>query len=211
MKVINTMTKKITNTLFPKHSAPFYIVIGFFILVIFWGESEYIDRLKKLTNQKDGFNIMTQFFIPGFSGLVGGYSTVIMASLKDKYIQHNHVFSKFMSIGFIAGIAAVNLLNPSGTVSQVMILGLLAGLSGFSYLERSALVQTDTENETLVNNEDKDKAYETFEQYKSKDKNTNMGDVSDMNDASANVRNQKDALREELKRLRDKKEGDSNG
>lgn len=201
--------KKINTALFPRHSAPFYLIIGLFILVIFGGESEYIDRFKQLTNQTDGFNIMTQFFIPGFSGLVGGYSTVIMASLKDKYIQHNHVFSKFMSIGFIAGIAAVNLLNPSGTVSQVMILGLLAGLSGFSYLERSALVQTDTENETLVNSEDKDKAYETFEQYKSKDKY--MGDVSDMNGASANVRNQRDRLREELKRLQDKKEGGKDG
>lgn len=210
MKVFYSLIKKITHALFPKHSAPFYIIIGFFILVVFGEDNKYMYRLKTLTEQNNGFNIMTQFFIPGFAGLVGGYSTVIMASLKDKYIQHNHVFSKFMSIGFIAGIAAVNLLNPSGTVSQVMVLGLLAGLSGFSYLERSALVQTDTENKTLVNNEDKDHAYEAFEKYKNKDINTDMGDMNVINDKSTEVRNQRDFLREELKRLRNQKEGENN-
>lgn len=143
---------------------------------------------------------MRQLFIPGFSGVVGGYSTVVISSFKDKYIQHNNVFSKFMSIGFIAGVVAVNLLNPSGTVSQVMVLGLLAGLSGFSYLERSALVQTDSEKEALVDNKDKDRFFEKYRNI----------DEFDFNDEENKLQTKKMELNKELDYLTSQKEGGEN-
>lgn len=145
------MNDDFKRILFTRYTFPIYLISIFFVIILFGEENEYISRIKSLTAETEGFNIMKQLFIPGFAGMAGGFSTVIISSLDTKYIQHNHVFSKFMSIGFIAGVAAVNLLNPSGTVSQVMILGLLAGLSGFSYLERSALVQAESEKKALIN------------------------------------------------------------
>lgn len=99
------------------------------------------------------FDVFNQLLIPGVSGLIGGLALVIIASLGDKYRVFTlrilaSFYWKFGVIGAIAGIAAVNLLNPSGDISQVMILGLIAGLSGVTYLKRTALV--DDVNEQLI-------------------------------------------------------------
>ncbi|MEK6190575.1 MAG: hypothetical protein N2A99_06260 [Carnobacterium alterfunditum] len=88
----------------------------------------------------DNFNIFTQLVVPGISGLLGGIALVIMATMKDGFTKFLGFYWKFGFLGVLAGIAAVNLLNPDGDISQVMVLGLIAGLSGVSYLKRTALV-----------------------------------------------------------------------
>lgn len=93
----------------------------------------------------EGFRFLQQLIIPGFTGAVGGLALVIMASLNDDegFLSVKNIYMvyiKFALLGVVAGIAAVNLLNPQGDISQVLVLGLIAGLSGVSYLKRTALV-----------------------------------------------------------------------
>lgn len=93
----------------------------------------------------EDFNFLQQLIVPGFTGAIGGLAVVVMASLNDdkgllKFKSIYTVYIKFALLGIIAGIAAVNLLNPQGNISQVLVLGLIAGLSGVSYLKRTALV-----------------------------------------------------------------------
>lgn len=101
----------------------------------------------------EGFRILEQLIIPGFTGAIGGLALVVMASLNDDegFLSVKNIYMvyiKFALLGVIAGIAAVNLLNPQGDISQVLVLGLIAGLSGVSYLKRTALV--DDIQEKLV-------------------------------------------------------------
>lgn len=101
----------------------------------------------------EGFRLLQQLIIPGFTGAIGGLALVIMASLNDDdgFLSVKNIYMvyiKFALLGVIAGIAAVNLLNPQGDISQVLVLGLIAGLSGVSYLKRTALV--DDIQEKLV-------------------------------------------------------------
>ncbi|MEK4715941.1 hypothetical protein [Sporosarcina sp. FSL K6-5500] len=109
----------------------------------------------------DDFNFLYQLFVPGVSGAVGGLILVIIMSMENEYqgTRIRWIKSKFAIIGVIAGIAAVNLLNPSGSFSQVMILSLLAGLSGISYLKRNALVEGFHEDNLLIA---KEKSLEKF-------------------------------------------------
>lgn len=93
------------------------------------------------------FKILEQLLIPAISGGIGGLAVVVMASLNENFekvepsfLEKVGVCIKFLFLGGIAGIAAVNLLNPNGNISQVMVLGLIAGLSAYSYLERTALI-----------------------------------------------------------------------
>lgn len=107
-------------------------------------------EFNKFLTYFDGFNMMNQFLIPLFFGALGGYCYVIIDSVKDTYRQGiKHIKKKFSFIGAIAGVTAVNLLNPSGSLSQVMILALIAGLSGFSYLKRNALVDSHREDSIM--------------------------------------------------------------
>lgn len=101
----------------------------------------------------EDFRLLEQLIIPGLSGMIGGLALVVMASLNDskgflRVIKIYRIYIKFALLGIIAGIAAVNLLNPQGNLSQVLVLGLIAGLSGVSYLKRTALV--DDIQEKLV-------------------------------------------------------------
>jgi uncharacterized membrane protein len=100
----------------------------------------------------DDFNFLYQLFVPGISGGIGGLILVLIMSMEDDYQGNliDWIKVKFAIIGTIAGIAAVNLLNPSGSFSQVMILSLLAGLSGISYLKRNALVEGLHEDSLLI-------------------------------------------------------------
>ncbi|KOS61428.1 hypothetical protein FJQ98_16735 [Lysinibacillus agricola] len=110
----------------------------------------FIDEFNSFLTYFKGFNMMNQFLIPSLFGALGGYCYIIIDGVKGGYRQDiKHIKKKFSFVGSVAGITAVNLLNPSGTVSQVMILGLIAGLSGFSYLKRNALVDSHREDSIM--------------------------------------------------------------
>lgn len=114
-----------------------------------------------------GFKLFEQLLIPIVSGGIGGLALVVMASLNYNGVLITkkiwNIYAKFAFLGSIAGVAAVNLLNPNGDISQVMVLGLVAGLSGFSYLKRTALV--DSIQEDLVFKSIKEDAVDTAEEF----------------------------------------------
>lgn len=124
----------------------------FIVLIILLLSIVYSSFPKQLTTFVlccNNFNVLRQLILPIGFGAIGGYAAVIMGSLDDNFTNRDHIRKKFTFIGGIAGFAAVNLLNPSGSVSQVMILALIAGLSGVSYLKRSALVESAHEDSIL--------------------------------------------------------------
>lgn len=134
----------------------------------------------------EGFKIFQQLLIPAFSGGIGGLAVVIMASLHDDDIEWKKYF-KFLFLGAIAGIAAVNLLNPEGTVSQVMVLGLVAGLSAYSYLKRTALVDNAEENKVFQRFkanaiDDAEKFIESADVIEDFDELDDLTEVSDLED-----------------------------
>lgn len=88
------------------------------------------------------FNVFKQLFLPFLSGVAGGYASTKIMKLDYEYEklsdEDEHLF---VFLGGLAGWLAVNLLNPSGTIAQVLVLGFIAGLSGVTYLKRNALVE----------------------------------------------------------------------
>lgn len=121
--------------------------------VVFFTKTLYAIGRDLFMLEFDGFRLLQQLYIPALTGGIGGLSLMVMASLsnygefslKDSY----RIYIKLALLGGIAGIAAVNLLNPDGNISQVMVLGLIAGLSGFSYLKRNSLVDSIHEDSVL--------------------------------------------------------------
>lgn len=127
-----------------------FIVFLLFLIIV--TKLFFFDEFLSFFNCCNHFNTLRQLIVPSVFGAIGGYSFVIMSSLNSTYNRNvPHVKKKFSFIGAVAGIAAVNLLNPSGSVSQVMILSLIAGLSGISYLKRNALVGSEHEESLLEN------------------------------------------------------------
>lgn len=102
-------------------------------------------------NTSDDFRIEQQLYLPMFFGSIGGYCFIIIQTLTrlSSTKTHKNARIKFTFIGAIAGIASVNLLNPTGNVSQIIILALIAGLSGVSYLSRNSLVDSKIEGEIM--------------------------------------------------------------
>lgn len=103
-------------------------------------------------DEPGSFNMKTQLSIPILFGGIGGYSYSIIESTLPRHIKnkHRHIRKTFSFAGSIAGVAAVNLLNPSANVSQSLVLSLIAGLSGISYLKRIALVDSKLEDDLMV-------------------------------------------------------------
>ena len=125
----------------------FILFLLFFIIIV---KLFFYEDLITFISCCGNFDVLRQLIIPLVFGAIGGYSYVIMSSLTSTYNKEvPHARKKFTFIGSIAGIAAVNLLNPSGSVSQVLILSLIAGLSGISYLKRNALVDSQHEDNIL--------------------------------------------------------------
>lgn len=146
----NSSKNKITikNNSFWKHGEIHFIL--FLLLLALLIKLLFYKEFLLFFNCCNHFNMLRQIIIPLSFGAIGGYSYVIMSSLTSTYNTGiPHARKKFTFIGSIAGIAAVNLLNPSGSVSQVMILSLIAGLSGISYLKRNALVDSQHEDSIL--------------------------------------------------------------
>lgn len=114
----------------------------------------------------DDFRLMQQLIIPFIAGSIGGFITVLLKCIKKEselddysrtYRKVNkdsfssvplRLYWKYSFVGGVAGFAAVALLNPQGTTSQVSVLALLAGLSGIQYLKQNALV-TESERDTI--------------------------------------------------------------
>lgn len=133
---------------FWNHGEFYFILLSIAIITII--RMYFIEDFKKILVYFDGFDMMNQLLIPLVFGALGGYCYIIIDSVSSKYRQDiKHIKKKFSFVGSIAGVTAVNLLNPSGSVSQVMILALIAGLSGFSYLKRNALVDSRHEDSIM--------------------------------------------------------------
>lgn len=65
-------------------------------------------------------------------------------------------------VRWISWLVAVNLLNPSGTIGQVSVLGFIAGLSGVTYLKRNALVEAIEEKRMFGVEEIKEEFFNRF-------------------------------------------------
>lgn len=93
------------------------------------------------------FNVFNQLVFPFISGLIGGLASYYIGKADSAYDSRKLNGKGFLYIwlGGLAGWLAVNLLNPSGTISQVSVLGFIAGMSGVTYLKRNALVEASEE------------------------------------------------------------------
>lgn len=92
--------------------------------------------------KNEEFNVFKQLFLPFLSGVAGGYASTKIMELDYEYEELTSGEEYlYIFLGGLAGWLAVNLLNPSGTIAQVLVLGFVAGLSGVTYLKRNALVE----------------------------------------------------------------------
>lgn len=139
-------------------------IILFYIISIF---SHYIvgDLIKKLRIQDiiiflfNQIDISRQLAMPFVFGIIGssatslimllkGHTDVKLKVFKGKLRRLNWIITVLISsfIGGIAGIGAVNILNSDGSPTEVLVIALVAGLSGVSYLKGIALVNGTEEN-----------------------------------------------------------------
>lgn len=107
-----------------------------------------------------GINIKNQLALPFFIGIIGSFSTALILLLKGQTNVKIGLFKgSFESLnwclavlascilGGIAGVGAVNILNSDGTVTEVLVISLVAGLSGVTYLKGIALMNGTEEDE----------------------------------------------------------------
>ncbi|MEX3746532.1 hypothetical protein [Lysinibacillus xylanilyticus] len=114
--------------------------------------------------KKQDFNIFLQLIFPFASGLIGGLASYYIGKADREYDSKklNGKGSLYIWLGGLAGWLAVNLLNPSGTIGQVSVLGFIAGLSGVTYLKRNALVEAIEEKRMFGVEEIKEYFFDRF-------------------------------------------------
>lgn len=107
---------------------------------------------------ENDFGLLNQVIVPLFSGAIACWIRLVIAIMLDEEGDDDtakHVLKKYswvyMLIGALAGIVAVNLLNPKGSFAQVLTISVLAGLSGITYLLRSSMVDSIFEDKILKN------------------------------------------------------------
>lgn len=117
------------------------------------------------------FNLITQLIIPFiFGGAVGALKQSYKEVKSNKSNESNNskesktkrVFSKHSIAGALAGIVAVNMFNPKGTIDQVIVISVFAGTHGMAWLLANSFLSSKTADEIqkeLVQEDD-----EIFEQ-----------------------------------------------
>lgn len=121
--------------------------------------------------REENFNIFIQLIFPFIAGTIGGWASyAIMKRDGESFDPKKLEGSKSLHVwlGGLAGFLAVNLLNPSGNIGQVLVLGFVAGLSGVTYLKRNALVESLEEKRMF--GKEKSKLIQTV-------RNLNQGEV----------------------------------
>lgn len=130
--------------------------------------------------EEEDFNIFLQLIFPFISGLIGGYASYYIGKADREYDPQklNGKSSLYIWLGGLAGWLAVNLLNPSGTIGQVSVLGFIAGLSGVTYLKRNALVEAIEEKRMFGVKQIKENFFNRFG-----NENENAFDFSELKNA----------------------------
>lgn len=108
----------------------------------------------KIPYFENDYGFLNQIFIPLIGGALGCWIRFLIAFMSEQHdledSEKNSTLKKytwaFLLIGAIAGIVAVNLLNPKGSFAQVLTISVLAGLSGMTYLFRSSFVDSVIED-----------------------------------------------------------------
>jgi len=109
-----------------------------------------IEYIKYCFDEED-FNVFKQLIIPCLGGFTGGFASFKIMQIDEEYkTDINLHWKKYYFLGALAGWLAVNLLNPSGTIAQVLVLSFIAGLSGLTYIKRNALVEDSEEKKLFL-------------------------------------------------------------
>ena len=91
---------------------------------------------------------------PISGGMIGGIVTIFLSDMKnDKTNKEKVSWTNRLKYSFISGVAgfvAVNLLNKTGSATEVIPLAIIAGLSPISYLKTQALTESDDDTNILV-------------------------------------------------------------
>lgn len=145
----------------------FYIILWLLKLIFSFDYSFFLPFIffikVKFLYLFSGSTIQKQILLPFFIGMIGSLSTMLISFIKGKTELNFHIFkdskhkyfewflliSFTMFLGGVAGVGAVNILNSDGKTTEVIVLSLVAGLSGISYLKGIALVDMTEENDIL--------------------------------------------------------------
>lgn len=130
--------------------------------IIEWLENDFELR-SKIDYLFGELDMARQLAMPFFVGFIGSLATSMIMLLKGKvkvkidlfsgsFRSFNWILAAIISslIGGIAGIGAVNILNSDGSPTEVLVIALIAGLSGVSYLKGIALVNGTEENDIFI-------------------------------------------------------------
>lgn len=136
-----------------------YLICSIYNWIISWFFNEFKikDKFMYLFGDMD---IKHQIALPFFVGIIGSFSTSLIMLLKGQTDVKITLFNGSLEIlnwivavitacllGGIAGVGAVNILNSDGSVTEVLVIALVAGLSGITYLKGIALMSGTEENE----------------------------------------------------------------
>lgn len=92
--------------------------------------------------------IAIKYLLPLLGGAMGGLVTTLWSDLNRQKLTKGKR-SIFIFIGAIAGLVAVSLINPDGTLQQITALSILAGMHGMSFLLSHKLSGGEAEKEAL--------------------------------------------------------------
>lgn len=136
----------------------FYIISRLYNNIIEWllYDFKIKDKVIYLFGDMDISRQLAMPFVIGFIGssaasmimLLKGHTNVKIKIFNGYLISLNWVMAFLISsfIGGIAGVGAVNILNSDGSTTEVLVIALVAGLSGVSYLKGIALVNVMEED-----------------------------------------------------------------
>lgn len=136
----------------------FYIISRLYNNIIEWllNDFKIKDKIIYLFGDMDISRQLAMPFVIGFIGssatslimLLKGHTNVKIKIFNGYFISLNWVTAFLISsfIGGIAGVGAVNILNSDGSATEVLVIALVAGLSGVSYLKGIALVNGTEED-----------------------------------------------------------------